>query len=349
MEAASSLVRYRLTTLAVIRHTERDARRLFLSELRENERKSFPEIQLLMQLFSHFQPVVARQRLNSKDPSFEELVIPQRLAVYKADLSGLGGFLKPNQTMVNYVSRELAVGKLKVPSYTPYIVPNPAEAPWPVDSAEHRAAIAKWNSNRQASRSSNPQLLPLNAWLLYQLRFIFSADLCGAWSTFGGLSAQLNHLSVVLHLATTEAIGTALTYDQLLKAHLEELARSRANRTTGSVDFAQLLSHEQHTFKLQAIHQHVKPELPVKNKKKEKEKKEKEKEKEKTWIPKEEYKKKMAALAAERRKNAADAASSQPKPARSRSRSRRRSRSRKNSSGRKRPTAREPTKQRKRR
>ena len=97
-EAAYTHVRYRLSSLAIIRHTERDARRLFLSELRGDERKSFPEMQLLMQLFSHFAPVVARQRLNSKNPPFEELVIPQRLAGYTADLSGLGGFLKPNQT-----------------------------------------------------------------------------------------------------------------------------------------------------------------------------------------------------------------------------------------------------------
>ena len=212
-QAAETLVRYRLCNLSTIRHAERDARRLFLSELMDNERKSFPELQLLMQLFSHFAPVVARQRLNAKDPSFEELAIPKKLARYTSNLSGMGGYLKPNQPMVNYISKEIAVGKLKAPSYTPYIVPNPAEAPWPVPSAEHRTAVAKWTTNRQASRAANPQALPLSAWLLYQMRFIFSADLCGAWSTFGGLSAQLNHLSIVLHLATTEAIGTALTYD----------------------------------------------------------------------------------------------------------------------------------------
>ena len=226
-QASNTLVRYRLSSLATIRHTERDARRLFLSELRGNERKRFPEMQLLMQIFSHFAPVIVRQRLNAKGPSFEELVIPQKLARYSADLSGMGGFLKPNQPMVNYISMELAVGKPKVPIYTPYIVPNPAESPLPVPSAEHRTSLAKRNSNRQASRAENPQPFPLNARILYQMRFIFPADLCGDWATIGGLSAQLNHLSIVLHLETTEAIGAALTYDQLLKAHLEELARAR--------------------------------------------------------------------------------------------------------------------------
>ena len=344
-QAAETLVRYRLSSLSTIRHTERDARRLFLSEVRDKARKSSPELQLLTQLFTHFAPVMVRQRPNAKGPAFEELVIPQKLPRYTANLSGLGGFLKPNQPMANYISKEIAVGKLKVPSYTPYIVPNPAEAPWPVPSAEHRTALAKWGSNRQASRSANPQALPLNAWLLYQLRFIFAADLCGAWATFGGLSAQLNHLSVVLHLATTEAIGTALTYDQLLKSHLEELARARANGTGGAVDFAELLPNEQHCFKMQAIHQHVKPvkEKPEKEKKEKKEKGEKPP----GWLPRKEFLKK---LAEDRRKNAAQATSSDKKPERSRPRTRRRSRSRKRSQGRKKsPVPENAMKHRKRR
>ena len=80
----------------------------------------------------------------------------------------------------------------------------------------------------------------------------------------------MNHLAIVLHLATTEAIGAASTYDQLSKAHLEELARARANRTAGVIDFAGLLSHEQRTFKMQAIPHHIKPvnEHPLKKKKK---------------------------------------------------------------------------------
>ena len=176
-----------------------------------------------MQLFAHFLPISAKHRANAKDPAYEEVVIPRRLAEYSVDLRNLGGFLKPNQPMVNYVSKELAIGKLKVPSYTPYIVPNLAEAPWP-PSSEHVTAITKWSSTRQAKGAAGPQAIPLNAWLLYQLRFIFAADVCGAWACFGGVAAQLNHLSVVLHIATVDAIGVALTYDQLLKAHLEELS-----------------------------------------------------------------------------------------------------------------------------
>ena len=92
------------------------------------------------------------------------------------------------------------------------------------------------------------EVVTLDARIRYQRRFVFPADLCGAWATFGGLSAQLNHLSMVPHLATTDAIGTALTYDQRSKAHLEEIARARANGTAGVVDFAELLSTEKTLF-----------------------------------------------------------------------------------------------------
>ena len=146
--------------------------------------------------------------------------------------------------MVIYVSRELALGKLKVPSYTPYIAPNIAEAPWPAQSAERRASMAQWNSNCQAAKAAQPQPVPVNERALYQLRFLFASDICGARNSFGGIAAQLNHLSIVLHLATTEAVGTALTYDQMLKSHLEELARARVDDTAGDNDFLELLPNE---------------------------------------------------------------------------------------------------------
>ena len=104
--AAMTFVRYRLSTLPIIRQTDRDARRMFLADLRDLERKAFPEMQLLMQLLSHFAPV-QKQRVNPKDPTFEEVVLPVKLKEYKADFSCLGGFLKPNQAMANYISKEL--------------------------------------------------------------------------------------------------------------------------------------------------------------------------------------------------------------------------------------------------
>ena len=52
--AAETFARYRLTSLAVSRQTDAAARRMFLSDLRDLYRRSFPEMQLIMQLLSHF-------------------------------------------------------------------------------------------------------------------------------------------------------------------------------------------------------------------------------------------------------------------------------------------------------
>ena len=71
-------------------------------------------------------------------------------------------------------------------------------------------------------------------------------------------SAQLNSLSILLHLATVESIAVALAYDTILSTHLEELARARAIKIAGEVDFMGLLSTEQHRFMIHAIAQAAK-------------------------------------------------------------------------------------------
>ena len=98
--------------------------------------------------------------------------------------------------------------------------------------------------------------MPFHGWAIYRLRLIFTADVCGAWLTFGGLAAQLNHLSAALHLSATESISTSLIYDQLLSAHMVELARSRYGSLADPL--ITLLSSEQRRFKTPALSQSVK-------------------------------------------------------------------------------------------
>ena len=86
--AAETLARYGLSTLEITRHAEKDERRLFLSERREAGRKPVAEIQLLAQLFSHFEPIAGNQRPNTKDPAYEEIALPRKLAESTADLRG---------------------------------------------------------------------------------------------------------------------------------------------------------------------------------------------------------------------------------------------------------------------
>ena len=259
--AAETFVRYRIASLASLRRTDREARAMFIKDLREVEKRTFPEMQLVLQLLNHFAPQQVKQRPNEKNPAFEEVVLATKLGPngsFMVDFKGLSAFLKPSQDMANFISQELARGMNKIPTYTPFIVPELSKPPWPVASQAHSAALAKWQTSaRQATRISEPQLVPFQAWLLYQLRFIMTAEVCGAWQLFGGLTAQLNHLSIVLHLSTVETMAVALSYDRLVKAFLAEKARAREDNSQpgpgAENEFATVLSTEQPHFRQQAI------------------------------------------------------------------------------------------------
>ena len=132
--AATILARYRIPSLEILRQTKKEARQMFLRDLREIERLSFPEMQLLLQILGHFPARLLLVRPNAKGPAFEEIAIPERLEEFKADLSSIGGFLKPTQEMANFIILELARGRSKVPAYTPFIVPDVSAAPWAISS-----------------------------------------------------------------------------------------------------------------------------------------------------------------------------------------------------------------------
>ena len=84
--------------------------------------------------------------------------------------------------------------------------------------------------------------MPTQSWALYHMRVSTSADLAGAWRTFGGLSAQLNQPPVGLNIATTDAIAIALAYDRMVREFLAERARSRSETTIGESYFYDSLS-----------------------------------------------------------------------------------------------------------
>ena len=259
--AAETFVRYRIANVASLRRTDREARAMFIKDLREVEKRTFPEMQLILQLLNHFAPQQVKQRPNEKNPAYEEIVLAAKLGPngnFMVDFRGLSAFLKPSQEMANFISQELARGMNKIPTYPPFIVPELSKTPWPVASQAHSAALTKWQSSaRQANRASDPQLVPFQAWLLYQLRFIMTAEVCGAWQLFGGLTAQLNHLSIVLHLSTVETMAVALSYDRLVKAFLAEKARAREEHSQpgpgAENEFMAILSTEQQLFRQQAL------------------------------------------------------------------------------------------------
>ena len=71
------------------------------------------------------------------------------------------------------------------------------------------------------------------------MRFIFSGSLAGAWSDFGGLTAQLTNLAHVIEMAITDHPGIVITYDYRVR----QLVRNLAHRRAVNTDYFDLLSN----------------------------------------------------------------------------------------------------------
>ena len=54
-----------------------------------------------------------------------------------------------------------------------------------------------------------------------------TAEMCSLWTPFGGIAAQLNHIAVLLSLATLASAGFAIRYHELLIRTLADHARAR--------------------------------------------------------------------------------------------------------------------------
>ena len=92
---------------------------MFMRDLRDVEKRSLRELQMMRQILGDFLPRQLQIRPNAKAPAYEELVIPERLREFAADLSGVGALLKPTREMANYNIPELARDQSNVPAYTP--------------------------------------------------------------------------------------------------------------------------------------------------------------------------------------------------------------------------------------
>ena len=109
--------------------------------------------------------------------------------------------------MTNIFSKEFYEASKKDPPFTPFVVPKLQDKPWIVPLTSHERACKNWRETIANKNRAPSQQVSLQAWILYLLRFILTGDLCNAWKVFGGLSAQLSHLSNVLHLGVTESSG----------------------------------------------------------------------------------------------------------------------------------------------
>ena len=190
------------------------------------------------------------RKTSEKNIRFAELDIPQALATFRPNLSAISASIHPDQEMVNWVNKQRAIASSKDPPFVPYLIPNLTEAPWLPPTTDHSAARTSWiDFSKQARRTTSPQELNIQSFDLYQIRFLFAADLCKAFDSFGGLAPQLAHLSIVLNLSITDSVGVALAYRRVVSTRLQEKARQRPAKLS---DFTELFRTEDFTLKEQA-------------------------------------------------------------------------------------------------
>ena len=129
----------------------------------------------------------------------------------------------------------------KDPPFAPVVVPKFREKPRiPPLQPHDRAAKYRREIIQRRKSKDDPQQVSLQSWILYMIRFIFTSDLRGAWSSLGGISAKFSHLSLVLHLAVTETADYAIAYDFELRRLIDRMARRRES----SSDPTKLLCEE---------------------------------------------------------------------------------------------------------
>ena len=179
--AAADFARYGLKSLDSAKRSNKEAREFFMGDLRKVERKSFPELSLIIELFDHL-PVNTQNEQADDKVRYTEIDIPRALQGMTPNLSALSGLLRPDQRMVNWIQREKAKGLAKIPPFAPYLVPVLSSAPWLPDVTEHRNSHDSWARNsRKAKRRLVPQELPMQSWLLYHMRFLMAGECCGVF------------------------------------------------------------------------------------------------------------------------------------------------------------------------
>ena len=146
---------------------------------------------------------------------------------WAVDISKLSGYLAPDQEMTNISPKEIYDASKKDPPFAPFVVPkfHDKQRRVPLPSIERDAKY--WRESIAHMARDPSQQVPLQAWILYLLRFIATGDLCNARRDFGGLSAQLPHLSIALHLGVAENAAFAIPYDPDLSNRIRRLSRKR--------------------------------------------------------------------------------------------------------------------------
>ena len=218
---ARILVRFGIESFEEMRSTKADQRAHFIADAKKSYR--FKSLKLTHELFALFPPIKRGRNIASIE--YNEVHLPKRLKNFSADLSSLGGTLRPTQEMVNVVSEAIARGEANPQPFMPFVTADYQQHPWLPRITAHTNALTAWKSKNVGG--VRKKAISFQMWMHHHLRFVFAAEMCNAWTPFGGLATQLNHIAVLLSLATTESAAYAIRYHNLLVATLADYARAR--------------------------------------------------------------------------------------------------------------------------
>ena len=217
-------------------------RDLFLThaktETRARGRKRLADLRLTLAIFAWFDPSAKiREAANT---GCEEIDMEQRASSRAVGFSALKGLLAPGQDMANFFSAELERCRIARPPYAPYVVTDSLSAhPWLPAGETRVRPLGKWQANQRTSRRhTGKQDRNIGKFVLYRMRYVLTGDLVNDWSDFGGITAHLNHLAVVLGLSITDHAGLAATYDFRTHRAIQKMSKNRPART----DYFEFLS-----------------------------------------------------------------------------------------------------------
>ena len=107
-----------------------ETRRFLMDDLRAAGCSAI-QLALINDIFAHYETDKDMAKTSAgfsasgeKETKFEEIVIPNRMRRWAADLSGLSAFFVPDQEMANVFAKEFDEATRKDPPFIPFAVPK---------------------------------------------------------------------------------------------------------------------------------------------------------------------------------------------------------------------------------
>ena len=141
-KTAKLLVDRGFHSIQAIKRMKTQLRTYFIDELKKAHVPT-EDVRLVFELFDIFPPTT---RPSGKQQEYEEVCIPAVLRRYAPDLSQLTAIVKPDQLMVNEISRQLTAASFTVPPYVPFVTADLSMIPWRPTGSEHKRAHEAWES-----------------------------------------------------------------------------------------------------------------------------------------------------------------------------------------------------------